>query len=307
MPRTIELSTPTEKTAQVVAMLRESGEVVTLSVQRGISVLPPGDVVTVRATSDGARRLIQLLRSRGLHNDVSISTSEVDRLVQREHEDRLRRETSESTWSEIAFFIRHETNVMVNYVLFMLLAGGVAAVGLWQNAPHIVVGAMLIAPALLPLMRISFGAVGGDGTLALRGISSTLAGYGAVFAGALLATIVLQMVDPQPWSTFRSFAWVEFWSTLSAPAAVVAVTAAAAGAIAVNSRRLVPLAGVLIALDLVPATGMAGMSLVMGDMGFAVQNLGRAGFDAAVVLVVGGIVFAIKRRVSHRHDPEQQG
>jgi uncharacterized hydrophobic protein (TIGR00271 family) len=307
MPRTIEVSVPSEKTAEVLSMIKESGEAITLSVQYGSSMVPPGDNVTVRATSDGARRLVRMVRERGLMDHISLATSEVDSLIRTSEEDRLRSEGSESTWSEIAFFIRHETNVMVNYVLFMLLAGGVAAVGLWQNAPHIVVGAMLIAPALLPLMRISFGAVGGDGTLALRGISSTLAGYGAVFAGALLATIVLQMVDPQPWSTFRSFAWVEFWSTLSAPAAVVAVTAAAAGAIAVNSRRLVPLAGVLIALDLVPATGMAGMSLVMGDMGFAVQNLGRAGFDAAVVLVVGGIVFAIKRRVSHRHDPEQQG
>lgn len=305
MPRTIELSAPSRITEEVIAAIQETGEAITLSRQQGASLIPAGDVLTIRVTSDGARAIIEQLRSRGLYGDVSFATADVASLVEVSAEERLGRESNESTWSEIAFFIRSESNLMVNYLGFMFLSGGVAAVGLWQNAPHIVVGAMLIAPAMLPLLRIPFGIVGNDRILALRGVRSSLAGYAAVLAGALLTTILLRFVDPLPLEVFRAYTWVTFWSTLSAPAVAVAVIAAAAGALAVTSRRVIPLSGVLIALDLVPATGMAGMAVVLGDLGFAAQNLGRAAVDVAIVLTVGGGVLALKRWRMHRYDRER--
>jgi uncharacterized hydrophobic protein (TIGR00271 family) len=304
MPRLLTFNIPAEGTDKLLAALRESGAAISLSVQRGASTGPRSDVVRMEATTDGVRRTMDLLRTRGMHEELAYSTSELDSVIAPEYEERLSRETSESTWSEMAFFIRHESNLTLNYLAFMGLSGGVAAVGLWKNAPHIVVGAMLIAPAMLPLLRISFGLVGSDRTLAMRGINSTLAGYAAVIIGALVTTAVLRVVDPISLEQFRSYAWVGFWSTLSPAAVVVAIVAAAAGCFAVSARRVVPLAGVLIALDLVPATGMTGMALVLGDPGFAAQNLGRASVDAGLVLVVGAVVLGLKRWRMHRSDGE---
>jgi uncharacterized hydrophobic protein (TIGR00271 family) len=304
MPRTVELSVPPDTTERVIDAVEKSGGALTVSVQRGASVVPSGDVVTVRLTNEGARRLIGELRARNLYGSVSVTTTEVASVAQASAEHPLRAEAAESTWSEIAFFIRHESNPTFNFLVFMLLAGSIATVGLWKDAPPVVIGAMVLAPALVPLLRIPFGLVGGDTTMALRGVVSTLAGYAAVAIGAVVTTLVLGVVDPLPWEEFRAQQWVQFWSTLTPSAVVIAVVAAAASAFAVSNRGVIPLTGVLIALDLVPATSMAGMGMVAGDFGFAVQNVGRASVDMSIVLLVGGAMLGFERAMRHRYDTE---
>jgi uncharacterized hydrophobic protein (TIGR00271 family) len=304
MPRTVELSVPAETTTRIMRAVEESEGVLSVSLQRGASVVPAGDVITVRLTNEGARRLIGELRARNLYGSVSVASTEVASVAQTSAEDPLRGEAAESTWSEIAFFIRHESNPTFNFLVFMLLAGSIATVGLWKDAPPIVIGAMLLAPALVPLLRIPFGVVGGDTTMALRGVISTLTGYAAVAIGAAVTALMLGVVDPLPWEEFRAQPWVQFWSTLTPSGVVIAVVAAAASAFAVSNRGVIPLTGVLIALDLVPATSMAGMGVVAGDFAFAVQNVGRASVDMSIVLLVGGAMLGVERATRHRYDTE---
>jgi hypothetical protein len=304
MPRTVELSVPSSKTDHVVSAIQATGQAITLSVERGASVLPPGDIVRVRATTDGARAIVGRLRSDDLYEALSIASTALDSLIDQRTEDALRGEAAESTWSEIAFFIRKESNPGLDYLLLMLLAGGVAAAGLWSNAPPIVIGAMLLAPALVPLLRVPFGLVGSDTQMAIQGVIATAAGYGAVLVGGFAAVLVLQAAAPLPWEMFRSYSWVQFWSTLTPTATFIAVVAAIAGAFALSNRGVIPLSGVLIALDLVPPTSMVGMALAAGDVGFAARNAERAAVDMAVVLIVGGAVLALERWTRHRYDSE---
>jgi hypothetical protein len=73
--------------------------------------------------------------------------------------------------------MRGDTNLGVNYLSLMALAGAIAAAGLWTGMLHIIVGAMVIAPAFEPLMRIPFGLICGTREVSVRGAKSGAAGY----------------------------------------------------------------------------------------------------------------------------------
>jgi uncharacterized membrane protein len=69
----------------------------------------------------------------------------------------------------------------------MTVAGAVAAAGMWSDALHLVIGAMVIAPAFEPLIRVPFGLIAGPGALAKRALPAIIWGYLALAAGGLIA------------------------------------------------------------------------------------------------------------------------
>lgn len=79
------------------------------------------------------------------------------------------------------------------YVVFMASAGVLAAVGLLANSVPILVGAMVVAPALAPLALVAFALVAGDTKLALRGL-----GVGALGLGIALALRSPRYAPAQP-------------------------------------------------------------------------------------------------------------
>jgi len=59
---------------------------------------------------------------------------------------------------------------------------------------------------------------------------------------------------------------------------------------------------VMVALALVPSMALVGVGLASGNPGLALGGLLRWGVEVTCVLVAGGTVLAIKRRVLH-HRP----
>lgn len=200
----------------------------------------------------------------------------------------------------MAFLLRRDTNLNSNYLLLMLLAGFVAAVGLWTDTPHIVVGAMVLAPGFEPILRIPFGIVAGPRFLASRGWASTLAGYLALAIGSALAYPMLAMVTPGSPPDLSALRWVGYWSDITATGVLIALAAGAAGAIVVVAQRPVMSAGVMIALALIPSMAVAGMAAAAGDLPLAGHGLGRWLLEVACVVVAGGVVLGAKQLLVHR-------
>ncbi len=174
MPRTIEVTVPAEQTGPLLERVKGLDGVTGLSLQRGISLDPPGDVVIIRATNDGACAVLTALDALNVTEGGAILTGEPRSLIARPYQNGIDRESNETIWEEMAFLLRREANPSANYLALMALSGGVAAVGLWTDTLHIVVGAMVIAPGFEPLLRIPFGLTGGPPVLASRGTAPDL-------------------------------------------------------------------------------------------------------------------------------------
>ena len=300
MPRVFEISCPSDRTDDLVERLGDLDGAVGLSLQRGTSLQPPGDVVTVKVTNPAADDVLdevaRLLEGR---DDFSITTSEPDYMISAPDLEVLDRETNEVSWESVASTFRKESNLEFNFILLMALSGTIASGGLWSDRLQIVIGAMVIAPGFMPLLRLPFGLLMGPRSMTTRGLAALLAGYSALALSAAATFWVLQAVDPASSTDLTSREWIRYWSSLSPSSAVVALCAGAAGAVVVTAGRSVLTAGVMIALALVPTMTITGMALAAADFALATEAAGRWLVDAVSVIVAGGLVFIAKQALIH--------
>ena len=300
MPRIIQATVPAEKTDAVLDRLDQLDGVIGLTLQRGAALRPPGDVLAIQATNAGTRSVLRVLADAGVSDGGSLLTTEPRSLIAPSYQNRLDQESNETIWEEMGFLLRRETNLGVNYLALMALAGAVAAVGLWTDALHVVIGAMVIAPGFEPLLRLTLGFVGGPRVLATRGADSALAGYLALALGAGLTLLALNTVDSGTPPDLAHRSLVRYWTTLTPAGIVLSIIASAAGALVVVTQRSVLTAGVMIALALTPGMSIASMALVAGDPQLAVQGLVRWAVDALAVVAVGAVVVGLKQAIVHR-------
>ena len=79
----------------------------------------------------------------------------------------------------------------LDFYMLILLSSGIAFYGLLQNSAAVVIGAMLVAPLMSPMMAIGFGIVKGKLSLVWQALTSTLLGMLVAIASAALSTMVL--------------------------------------------------------------------------------------------------------------------
>lgn len=308
MARTVTISIPSGRADALLGDVQALDGLLTVHRQHGSSVQPPGDVVAVEVTNRAMPALQRLLAMHGAGTDpaVSVTTSEPTGMMSASGSEALARDVSTSSLEETEFTLARETTLGINETIVMALAGAVAAVGLVTNAPHLVIGAMVIAPGFEPMLKVSLSVAAGGGAWR-QGFLQTVKGYGALIAGALVAAIVLRATGTALRAGSGGYLdegiLVSYWSSLTAAGTAVTLAASLAGALLVLANRAVLTAGVMIALALVPGATLVGLGIASGDLALARDGALRWVHDAAAVTIVGmatfGVVTAKRRRRLH--------
>jgi uncharacterized membrane protein len=200
----------------------------------------------------------------------------------------------------MASLLEQDSNVGLNFLALMFVSGAIAAAGLWGDALHLVIGAMVIAPAFEPLLRIPFGLIAGPRAVATRALQSCAWGYLMMAAGGLVAALILQALEPDVATNLRERTWVRYWSSFTPAGTLASVFGAVGGAIVVCGLRSVLTTGVMITMALIPSMALVGMGLFTADFALAGMGFARWVVDAGLVLVISGIVLALKQRFLHR-------
>lgn len=307
MARVMEVTLPFDVTDRFVQELRERDDILSLRVQRGISVQPPGDIVTVTSTNRAMQDIVHVLDRYGVGAEEGRSLSAADPvslLISSARED-LAGDSSEGTWEELEMVIVQESNTTGNTLMVMGISGAFAAVGLATNALHVVIAGMLIAPGFEPLIRIPMGLVARSNAWR-RGISQSLQAYGALLLGAVVTFLVFRMAGKSPRGEDESYlpelALIDYWTDYSLGAFIVTLTAGMAGAVLVSAKRSVLTGGVMIALALIPSVTLVAMGIVIGDLTLIGDGAFRWTHDVVLVLVGSFIVFMWKRIRTYRRD-----
>lgn len=300
MPRSIQIAVPAEVADAVLQGIDGIDGIIGVNRQRGTSIEPPGDVLVIQSSNDALRHIFSLLEKLNVHKQGTILTSDAKCLVSSKGKDQIESETNETVWDEMASLLRLDTNIDFNYLSLMFLSGAVAAVGLWADTLHLVIGAMVIAPAFEPLLRIPLGLVSGLRSLARRGAVSAAIGYFMMILGAMLAVLILPMIEPTKSTVLETRSWVGYWSTFTPSGVLVSAFGAIAGAIVVSGLRSVLTTGVMITLALIPSMSIVGMAIVTADAELAGKALLRWAVDAALVILLSTLVLGIKQKFVHR-------
>jgi uncharacterized membrane protein len=304
MHRDLEVTVSPQSTDRLVEQLQQLEGVVSLSVHRGDSVKPPGDVISAAVLNDHADEVLGIIRSAEPDGTLSVSTSTLASLIDIDAHDQVRADNDEALWEEAETALRRHTRPNFNFLTTTAGGGLIATAGLAAASgvteATALVAAAVIAPAFEPLARTSLGIVNRQGSVTRRGLATAALSFIVLLISSLLTMLVLRIGghgyahEFSHRSTVHEVQYPPLANLLlSAAGAVIGVTMISAG-------RFTQLAGPLVALQLLPAAVTVGAALELGDGAVAARGLGRLAIDWAMVLLAGLLVFSYKHVRTHR-------
>jgi uncharacterized hydrophobic protein (TIGR00271 family) len=176
-----------------------------------------------------------------------------------------------------------------NYFVLIVLSSIIATLGLLLDSGAVVIGAMLVAPLMSPILAFSLGMVLGDVRLIRLSIE-------AVFKGVALALVIAVLIGIL--SPFKGLTGEIMARTQpNLLDLIVALASGMAGAYALARKEVsAALPGVAIAAALMPPLGVAGLGLSLGKAQVAggafllfLANIASISLAGVIVFILLGI------------------
>jgi len=194
----------------------------------------------------------------------------------------------------------------ISFFFLLALSTAIATFGLLANSAPAIIGAMIIAPLMTPIMGLSYGVVQLGWPQIMRSAITVFLGVVVVIAISFFSARFIEIKVAGTEMLGRAFP-----SLLDLG---VAMAAGAAGAFSLSRESIrSSIAGVAISVSLVPPLAVAGIGLALGrkataDVGLSFREVGlfSGGTDIAVgafvlfltnlaaIVVVAGTVMAIQ-------------
>ncbi|MBV7327021.1 TIGR00341 family protein [Chloroflexi bacterium TSY] len=182
--------------------------------------------------------------------------------------------------------MRHNAVANVDFYVLILLSSTIAYFGLLQNSGAVIIGAMLVAPLMSPMIAMAHSIVMGNPNMLWRAAVSTLVGIGLAIAVGTVFTLVLPFTPPKSEILART-----------APNIfdlIIAVASGAAGAYAISRKEVAAaMPGVAIAAALVPPLCVVGYGLGSFDWAIAWGASFLFLTNLASILLTGAFVFML--------------
>lgn len=179
---------------------------------------------------------------------------------------------------------------LTNFFVLLLLATVIATYGVLSNSTATVIGAMIVAPLMGPIMATAAAVVMGSSGRTLRALGLVAAGVAAV----IVLAIVLTWVVPDVTISFTSNGELASRISPGLYALLTALGAGAAGAFIMGREEIADsMGGVAIAISLVPPLCVVGIALSQGQWGAAGGAMLLFLTNFFAILLAGGVVFML--------------
>ncbi|MBI1239460.1 MAG: TIGR00341 family protein [Alphaproteobacteria bacterium] len=294
--RLIEIIAPEGHTDTVVAIGDREGVL-------SVTVAPPGpdgrQIVHMIVRGAGRQAVIDELQrtlSSAKNWRVSLLPVEASIPLVKDNAEKKAENTLRETREELYADVVANSGIRLDFILLSILSAAVASVGLASDSVAVLVGAMVIAPLLGPLIALAFGAATGDGRLIGRALLTSAVGLGLAI---LVSTAIGAVLVTFEGASFLSSSELTQRTHVGYGGAVVGLASGAAAALALTSGSTSALVGVMVAVALMPPACAAGLFLAavaMGEAAFGASfhALALAALNAACIVVASLIVFRLR-------------
>jgi uncharacterized hydrophobic protein (TIGR00271 family) len=256
----------------------------------GVVSQPAGDLIQADLARESVQETVSRLRDLGVDRRGSISWQTIDAAIGDDVSRAERAAPGDGAdaviWEDVLADTGEDSALTWTFMLFMVLACLLAAIGVATNSPITIVGAMVIGPEFGPLAGIAVGLRLHRGDAVRRGIVALVAGFaGAVAVTAVVAVIwratgLVNSADLTH-STGTEYIYQPGWFSL-----LTALVAGTAGMVSLVSAKSAALVGVFISVTTIPAAGNGALALVFGRF----HDAGGAGLQLLINLT--GIIVA---------------
>src|SRR5690349_6262822 len=307
----LRIVTPAEKAERVHALLCATASAINVIQVPGASTNPSGDLIMCDVAREDASVIISELRELGLHHEGSIAMSAAD--VVSDYAVAAERHAPGSPadaviWEELDQRTSESVELSAVFLLYMVLAAIIAAVGIFLDSPILVVGAMVVGPEFGPVAGLCVALVQLRGELARRSATALAVGFPLAIAATVVATLLFDAADivPDAFNT-DDHALSKSISSPDAFAFIIALCAGAAGMLSLSTAKSGALIGVLISVTTIPAAANIGIAAAYGDWETAAGSAGQLAVNLTAILLAGTatlyvqrLLYLHRRRVSRR-------
>ncbi len=208
----------------------------------------------------------------------------VPALEPRQSDEERKKKRTIALREEIFQDVESRAKLSLDFLVLTALSTIVAAIGLNADNVAVVIGAMVIAPLLGPVLAFNFAAALGHMSLLLRASLSTLAGLGL---GLAISTLIGVLIKVELESTELISRTVVGLDSIA-----LALASGAAAALSIVTGLSATLVGVMVAVALLPPAAAVGLLLGAGETELAAQ--------AALLLLVNIVCVNIAALVVYR-------
>jgi uncharacterized hydrophobic protein (TIGR00271 family) len=304
---------PHEEAQAALRLLKENEVACNLVYLEGAAHSPEGDVLLVDIPHEEASVVIGDLKELRIHEKGAISIEPIDvqlsEAAERAERDAPGAPADAVVWEQVESRTSEETRLSGTFLVFMVLAALLAAVGIYIDSTVTLVGAMVVGPEFGPIAAFCVAAVELRGRLALRSLSALALGFPLAITAVWLMSVILRATGVTP-DTF-SEADHNLASSISSPdvfAFIVAFCAGMAGVLSLSTAKSGALIGVLISVATIPAASNVGIAFTYQDWEAWRGSLAQLGLNVAAILIAGILTLWIQRllyrsrRIKHLRD-----
>jgi uncharacterized hydrophobic protein (TIGR00271 family) len=261
---------PGARTEEVVEVLRSTPGATSVTVLRGAVVQPAGDLLEADVAREAVDDLIADLERRGLDRDGVITLETLDTAAGREVEEAERAAPGEGVdavvWRELVERTKEDSTLSTTFLIFLVVATLIAAIGLLTDSQVLIVGAMVLGPEFSALAGLAVALVDRDGHIARLSLRALVVGFAAAVAVTAAAVLALQAADLVPAAYLSGRRpLTSFVSSPDVFSVVVALLAGVAGTVSLTAAKTSTLVGVFISVTTVPAAAEIAAAGVTGQ------------------------------------------
>jgi uncharacterized hydrophobic protein (TIGR00271 family) len=310
----LRIVAPEDAAHKALDLLCASPAVINVVHLHAASKKPEGDVILCDVAREDASVLLSDLKELEIPRLGSIAVEHIDTAIS---DAAVAAEKAAPglpsdavVWEEVEARTSEQTELSFSFVLFMIAAMQIAAVGLILDQPILIVGAMVVGPEFGPLAAVSVALVNKQAPLARRSLLALAVGFPAGMVVALLTSLLFIGLEVFP-ENFREaqHPFTEFISDPDFLSFFVAFVAGSAGVLSLTSAKSGALVGVLISVTTIPAASNVGVAAAYGQW----SDAGGAALQLAINLagiVASGVLtlfvqrrYYVMRRRKHLMDP----
>jgi uncharacterized hydrophobic protein (TIGR00271 family) len=208
-------------------------------------------------------------------------------------------------WADVLGQARLNARPVARFLVFMMMAGVIAAFGVIEDNQILIVGAMAVSPDAKPIAAVCIALVGRRARLAVLATTTLVVGLGAAAAAACMLTVVLDLLDLLPSSFEVGEAALSGLTSVSATTIGVAAAAGVAGMLALETRASAGV-GVAISVTTIPAAAYLGVAAAVGEVDKVTGALAVLAVNVVMIQTGGAATLILQRRLSRRRRPRSR-
>lgn len=296
----LRIVVPPERAEAALEVLEACASVINVIYLREAAHKPDGDVILCDVAREDASVVVSDLRTLEIDRYGSIAMENVDTAVSAAAE---RAEAVASghpidavIWEEVGERTSESAALTASFLIFIVLAALIAAVGIYLDSAILIVGAMVVGPEFGPVAGFCVAAVQKRAHLAGESFTALAVGFPVAIAGVIVMSLIFKWTGVTP-DTFTESDH-SLSRTIAAPdvfAAVVAFCAGIAGMLSLTTAKSGALIGVLISVTTIPAAANVGVGAAYSDWDAFRGSLGQLGINIAALLAAGTLTLYVQR------------